>query len=300
MRNETEYYSLNLLDTPMSKRNEDTLLAEVLAAYDTIKDVRKKQILKAAIKHLYAFTREVDLTREEWLDSIAFLTEVGHLSSEKRQEFILLSDLLGMSALVELQDRKPEGKETPGSVAGPFHQTGSPFIPLGGSIDLDHIAGGQSVHVTGRVIGMDGEPIANGILDIWQTAPNQLYAVQDENQSENNLRGKQRTDNEGRFSFITVKPVPYSVPTDGPCGHILDISNRHGMRVAHIHVGIDADGYKPLVTEIFPSDDPNLTSDTVFGARPELLMEYSVNTAPDVDVDLVASFEFVLRRIDSA
>lgn len=117
--------------------------------------------------------------------------------------------------------------------------------------------------------------------------------------AENNLRGKQRTDSEGRFSFITVKPVPYSVPTDGPCGHILNISNRHGMRVAHIHKGIEADGYKPLVTEIFASDDPNLATDTVFGARPELLMEYVENTDPNLDVDLAASFEFVLRRIDT-
>jgi len=270
----------------MTKRTAETLLSDVLHAYDAIDDPRKKELLKAAIKHLHAFAREVDLTRDEWMAGIELLTAIGHTCTGKRQEFILLSDLLGVSSLVELQTRKARGRETPGSVVGPFHQADSPFIPLGGSIDLDHVPGGESAHISGRVVGVDGEPVAGAILDLWQTAPNMLYALQDEAQSEHNLRGKQKTDGEGRFSFITTKPVPYSVPTDGPCGEILKISNRHGMRVAHIHVGIEAAGYKPLITEIFAADDPNLDSDTVFGARPELLMAYRKNTNPDLDVDL--------------
>jgi protocatechuate 3,4-dioxygenase beta subunit len=284
----------------MTKRTTESLLDDVLHAYDAIDNERKKALLKAAIKHLHAFAKEVDLTRDEWMAGIELLTAIGQTCTEERQEFILLSDLLGVSSLVELQTRKVQGKETPGSVVGPFHLADSPLIPIGGSIDLDHVPGGESVHVSGRVIGIDGEPIKGAILDIWQTAPNMLYALQDENQSEHNLRGKQITDNEGRFSFITTKPVPYSVPTDGPCGEILKISNRHGMRVAHIHFGIEADGYKTLITEIFAADDPRLDSDTVFGARPELLMEYKKNTNPDLDVDLEATYEFVLRPIDKS
>jgi protocatechuate 3,4-dioxygenase beta subunit len=282
----------------MTKRTPETLLDDVLHAYDAIDDARKKKLLIAAIKHLHAFARDVDLTRDEWMAGIELLTAIGLSCNEKRQEFILLSDLLGVSSLVELQTRKAQGRETPGSVVGPFHLADSPFIPLGGSIDLDHVPGGESAHISGRVIDIDGEPVAGAILDLWQTAPNRLYALQDAKQSEHNLRGKQKTDSEGRFSFITSKPVPYSVPTDGPCGDILNISNRHGMRVAHIHVGIEADGYKPLTTEVFAADDPNLDSDTVFGARTELLMAYRKNTDPNLDVDLEANFEFVLRRIN--
>lgn len=283
----------------MTKRTADTLLEDVLTAYDKIADERKKELLQAAVKHLFAFVREVDLSRDEWISGIELLTAIGHTCTDERQEFILLSDLLGVSSLVELQTRQAQGAETPGSVVGPFHLDNSPFIPLGGTIDLDRVPGGESVYVSGRVIGIDGEPIADALLDLWQTAPNMLYALQDENQSEHNLRGKQKTDSEGRFAFITAKPVPYSVPTDGPCGEILNISNRHGMRVAHIHVGIEADGYKQLITEIFVADDPNLDSDTVFGARPELLMEYRKNSDPNLDVDLVANYEFVLRRCEN-
>jgi protocatechuate 3,4-dioxygenase beta subunit len=280
----------------MAKRTEETLLNDVLLAYNEIADERKKQLLQAAIKHLHAFAREVDLSRDEWMAGIELLTAIGHTCSEERQEFILLSDLLGVSSLVELQTRKAQGQETPGSVVGPFHQADSPFIPLGGSINLDNVAGSETVLVSGRIRGVDGEPISSAVLDLWQTAANQNYAVQDENQSEHNLRGRQKCDKEGRFSFVTTRPVPYSVPTDGPCGQILSISNRHGMRVAHIHMGIEADGYKPLITEIFDAADPRLDSDTVFGARPELLMEYRENTDPTLDVDLVANFDFFLRR----
>ena len=220
----------------MGKRSVDSILTEALGAYQEIEDARKKQIVMSAIKHLHAFAVDVDLTLDEWLEGVFFLTEVGHTCDDNRQEFVLLSDLLGLSALVEFIDRKAEGSETPGSVTGPFHVGGSPEIPLGGSIDLDHIPGGQSALIRGRVTDVDGNPIAGAEIDIWQTAPNQQYAVQDPNQSENNLRGRQFTDADGRYAFMTVKPVPYTVPRDGPCGRLLDISNRHGMRSAHIHI----------------------------------------------------------------
>lgn len=281
----------------MGERTVESILTEALSAYQNINDPRRKEILLAAIKHLHAFAREVDLTHAEWLDGVQYLTDIGQICDDERQEFILLSDLLGLSALVELQSRKPEGKETPGSVVGPFHVTGSPFIPLGGSIDLDHVPGGQTAMIKGRVTDMDDNPIAGAEIDIWQTAPNQQYAVQDDKQSEFNLRGKQLTDKDGSYAFITVKPVPYSVPRDGPCGHILDISDRHGMRAAHIHIGIEADGVKPLVTEIFPDDDPHLDDDTVFGACKPLQIHYTKNTDPNIPVELIGRFDFVLRRI---
>lgn len=280
----------------MAKRTEDELLAEVLAAYDKIDEGREKDIIKAAIKHIYAFARDIDLSHDEWLVGIDFMTRVGQICSDKRQEFILLSDLLGLSALVELQHRKAVEGETPGSVAGPFHVNGSPFIEIDGDMDLDQVPGGQRAYVSGIVRDLDGTPIAGAELDIWQTAPNALYAVQDETQSEDNLRGRQITDENGKWGFYTAKPVPYSVPRDGPCGYILDIANRHGMRTAHIHVGIKADGYKPLVTEVFPHDDPNMDTDTVFGACEELVMEYVENTDPKINAELVSTYDFVLRK----
>ncbi len=280
----------------MSNRTAQTITEEALAAYQNIEDPRKKQILLAAIKHLHAFAVEVDLTLEEWLEGIFYLTEIGQTCDDQRQEFVLLSDLLGLSALVELIDRKVEGPETPGSVTGPFHVGGSPEIALGDSINIDHMPGGQTALITGRVLDMDGNPIVGAEIDIWQTAPNQQYAVQDENQSENNLRGRQFTDANGRYEFITVKPVPYSVPRDGPCGKILDISKRHGMRSAHIHIGITAEGMKPLVTELFVRGDPYLQNDTVFGACEPLIVDYVENSDPDIPVNLIGNFDFVLKR----
>lgn len=280
----------------MGKRTPESIQQETLNAYGQIKDSRRKEIVLAVIRHLHAFSRDIQLTHDEWLEGIQFLTNVGQICDDERQEFILLSDLLGLSAAVELQDRNPQGNETPGSVVGPFHVNNSPYIPIGGSIDLDHIPGGQSALVKGRVVDIDGNPIAGAELDIWQTAPNQNYAVQDKNQSENNLRGRQLTDEDGRYTFITVKPVPYSVPRDGPCGYLLNISGRHGMRAAHIHIGIEAKGFKSLVTEIFVSGDEYLHDDTVFGACDELTMAYHKNTDSSVPTELVAEYDFVLRR----
>ncbi len=280
----------------MAKRTREQLLEEVLTAYQRVEEPRAKEIILTVIKHVHLAAAECNLTFDEWLQGMEFLKDIGQTCTEDRQEFILLSDLLGLSALVELQDRNPVPPETPGSVVGPLHAEGSPFFPIGGSINLDKVPGGQTAFVSGTVKGVDGEPVAGAVIDIWQTAPNALYAVLDENQSEFNLRGKQKTDEEGRYAFYTVKPVPYTVPRDGPCGKILRASDRHGMRSAHIHMGIEAEGYKTLITEIFTTDDPYLETDTVFGAQKPLQMEYKPNSDPAIDAELVANFEFVLRK----
>lgn len=280
----------------MTKRTQDDLLQEVLNAYQRIDNPRLREIILTIIRHLHAAASEMNLTFDEWMQGMEFLKDVGQTCTEDRQEFILLSDLLGLSALVELVDRDPTPPETPGSVVGPLHAEGSPFFPIGGSINLDKVAGGQTAYVSGTVKGVDGEPIADAIIDIWQTAPNALYAVLDDQQSEFNLRGKQRTDSEGNYAFYTVKPVPYTVPRDGPCGQILRASDRHGMRSQHIHMGIEATGYKTLITEIFSTDDPYLETDSVFGACPALQMEYVTNDDPKIDADLPARFDFVLRK----
>ena len=149
----------------------------------------------------------------------------------------------------------------------------------------------------GKVRDMDGNPIAGAELDIWQTAPNQLYAIQDDNQSENNLRGKQLTDEDGNYGFITVKPVPYTVPRDGPCGRILDVSGRHGLRTAHIHIKIEAEGVKPLTTEIYPDDDPYLDDDTVFGSCKALTMQYAISGEISLDEKCIDLSHFLEQKI---
>ncbi len=280
----------------MAKRTREQLLEEVLTAYQRIDDPRLKEIILTVIKHVHLAAAECNLTFDEWMQGMDFIKDMGQISTENRHEVILLSDLLGLSALIELQGRDPVPPETPGSVVGPLHAEGSPFFDIEGTINLDHVPGEQTAYVNGYVKGVDGEPIAGAVIDIWQTAPNALYAVIDENQSEHNLRGKQITDENGRYAFYTVKPVPYTVPRDGPCGKILRASDRHGMRAPHIHMGIQAEGYKELITELFPSDGDYLESDTVFGAQPALYMEYKKNTDPNIDADLKVDFDFYLRK----
>lgn len=292
-----ESKATNLHRSEAPRRTREDLLAETLAEYSRVDEPRQREILQGVIKHVHMLAAEINLTLDEWLQAMEFLKETGKTCTEDRQEFILLSDLLGLSALVELQDRHAQPPETPGSVVGPLHAEGSPFIENGGSINLDQVPGGQTAYVYGTVTGVEGEPIPGAVFDIWQTAPNALYAVLDEGQSEFNLRGKLRADELGRYGFYTVKPVPYTVPRDGPCGHILRASDRHGMRAAHIHIGLEADGYKGLITEIFPSDDPYLENDTVFGACEALQMDYVTNTGPNIDAELTARFDFVLRKL---
>ncbi len=271
------------------------LLNEVVAAYGSIKNERQKEIIISAVRHLFAFANDVSLTREEWRAGIAYMRAVGEACTETRDEFILLSDVLGLSALVETVSGDPDSIATPGSLTGPFHVSGSPYVEIGGMINLDTIPGEQTVYVAGHVLDTTGKSIPDAVLDIWQTAPNRLYAVQDQSQSEFNLRGKQRVDQHGRYGFKTVRPVPYPIPRDGPVGKILEASKRHGMRAAHIHIGVEAFGYESLVTEIFDADDNYKTSDTVFGTCESLLANYKPNPDAAVDTDLRVDFDIILR-----
>jgi hydroxyquinol 1,2-dioxygenase len=276
------------------------LLSQVQDAYAGIENIRARELVDSAIRHLHAFAADVKLTRSEWKEGIEFLTSTGQACSETRQEFVLLSDLLGVSTLVERMDYEPETRQTPSSVEGPFFVAGSPRVEFGGSIIIGDGQGGERVLVRGRVIDGAGAPVAGAQMDIWQTAPNQKYAVQDDNQDEFNLRGIAETDADGRYSFITLTPVPYSVPTDGPCGALLRASGRHGMRAAHIHIRLQAEGFQTLVTQIFPASDPYLESDTVFGVDPALLVDFEPVPASDDGYAAMAQFDFVMKRPSDA
>lgn len=233
-------------------------------------DPRLKEVLKSLVTHLHDFARETNLTHEEWRKGIEFLEWAGNISDAERHEFVLLSDVLGLSSLVDMLHSHPQG--TSSSVLGPFHITGSPPLAIGG--DMKRHFEGSVLLAEGMVRDTDGNPIEGAEIDIWQTAPNGLYSSQDPDQDTYSFHGIQTTGADGRYGFTTVRPVSYTVPSDGPVGDILRASGRHPWRPSHLHYIVTAPGFRPLVTEIFPDDDPYLDEDTVFGVREDLVMTY--------------------------
>lgn len=262
----------------MRNLTESNLTRAVLQTMSRAKDPRLKTILTVLIQHLHAFVREVELTGAEWFEAMQFLYRCGEISSPDRQEFILLSDTLGVSTLVDaINHRRPEGA-TENSVLGPFYREGVPVLENGASI-----AGplqGVAVFFEGRVRTLEGSPIHGALLDVWQTAPNGLYDVQDQSQPEMNLRGKFHTDEEGSYRFRTLPPRAYKIPEDGPVGDMLDAVNRSPWRPAHVHFKVSAPGYDPVITMIFTEGDVYLDSDAVFGVKDSLVATYVRHDSP--------------------
>ncbi len=238
---------------------------------------RMREVMASLAKHLHAFAKDVKLTHAEWEKGIEFMEWAGDISDKERHEFVLLSDVLGLSSLVDMINTVPEG--TSSSVLGPFHITDAPPIPFGHDMKRDYE--GQILVARGTVTDPEGNPIEGAEIDIWQTAPNGLYSSQDPDQDTYSFHGIMTTGPDGKYGFSTVKPVSYTVPTDGPVGGILDATGRHPWRPSHLHYIIKAKGYRPLVTEIFPDDDPYLDEDTVFGVRSDLVMKYVERPASD-------------------
>lgn len=247
----------NITDVFMSYFGKDT-------------DPRLREVMQSLATHLHDFAREVNLTHDEWRTGIAFLEASGEISNEERHEFVLLSDVLGLSSLVDMINTMPGG--TSSSVLGPFHISGAPPLAIGG--DMKRGFAGDVLVAEGIVRAPDGTPIEGAEVDIWQTAPNGLYSSQDPDQDTYSFHGIQTTGADGRYAFTTVKPVSYEVPTDGPVGDFFEATGRHAWRPSHLHYIVKAKGYRPLVTEIFPDDDPYLDEDTVFGVRDDLVMKY--------------------------
>lgn len=264
----------------MRNLTEQNLTDAVIAKFANSTDPRFKQIMTSLVRHLHDFVREVELTEAEWFEGIKFLTATGKKCDDERQEFILLSDTLGISMLVDaLNHRMPSGA-TELTVLGPFYRAGAPDIEVGGTIAQTD--DGDPAYVSGRVTSPDGKPIPGALLDIWQTAPNGLYETQDEHQPDYNLRGQLHTDKDGRYAFRTVIPVSYPVPTDGPVGRMLKAMGRHPMRPAHIHFVITAPGYERLATHLFAEGDKYLDSDAVFGVKNSLVVKFEANNSPDM------------------
>ena len=255
------------------KFSHEAITQAAIDSFDGAANPRLKLIMQSLVKHLHAFAQETQLTEEEWMAGIQFLTATGHKCDDVRQEFILLSDTLGLSMLlVAMHDGTQQGA-TEATVLGPFHTHDAPAIQNGA--DITNGAPGEPLFVTGRVVTTDGKPLANALVDIWQADSEGLYDVQrGELESQRRARGSINTDTHGNFSFWTVLPEAYPVPTDGPVGQMLLNTGRHPWRPAHIHFMVKADGYQPLVTHIFREGDRYLDSDVVFGVRPSLVGKF--------------------------
>lgn len=242
-------------------------------------DPRMRQIMEALVRHLHAAVKEIEPTHEEWLAAIRFLTETGHMCTDWRQEFILLSDILGVSMLVDAINHRRPGGATPNTILGPFYVAGSPRYALGANICLD--GKGEPMIVAGRIGGIDGEPVAGATIEVWQTNDDGYYDVQQQGiQPEHNLRGMFTSDEQGRYWFQSVKPRHYPIPDDGPVGKLLRSLGRHPNRAAHLHFIVTAPGYVPVITHIFTPDCQYLSEDTVFGVKRELVAQFDqVNDA---------------------
>jgi catechol 1,2-dioxygenase len=261
-------------------KTEQDITAEALQRFAATPDPRLRQIMLALVNHLHAFVKEVELTETEWFQAIEILTEAGRMCSDKRQEFILFSDTLGVSMVVDLiNHRKPDGA-TESTVFGPFHRLGAPELPAGGNIaHLDK--SGTPTLVGGRVLDLEGNPIEGALLDVWQTQSSGLYDSQDASLGELHMRGKFRSDRAGRFLIRTVLPVNYPIPSDGPVGRMLRATGRHPWRPAHIHFVVSAEGYEPVTTHIFDRTDEYLDTDAVFAVKDSLICDFVRHEEPD-------------------
>jgi hydroxyquinol 1,2-dioxygenase len=261
-----------------SKVTPEEHLAQVQVSVEGAEDARLVEIVQAAVRHLHAFVTEVGLTRDEWFAGVDFLTRVGQMCDDRRQEVILLSDVLGVSMLVEMTGQAASPGATEPTVFGPFHVEGAPPRPLGSTI-VDRDVGGEPLTVHGTVRDTEGTPLAGARLDVWQTAPNGLYDVQDDGQPAMNLRGVFTTADDGRYAFDTVRPAAYPIPADGPVGELLRATGRHNWRPGHIHFLVTAPGYEPLITHVFDRASDYLDSDAVFGVRPSLIVDMDAGEA---------------------
>ncbi|MFD9664499.1 dioxygenase [Rhodococcus sp. NPDC059968] len=259
--------------SPQQQALEDELVATVVASFDGTPDPRLKEVMQSLTRHLHAFIRDVRLTEEEWNKGIEFLTAVGHITDDKRQEFVLLSDVLGASMQTIAVNNQAHKGATDATVFGPFFVDDAPEIPLGG--DIAGGATGQPCWVEGTVTDTDGNPVAGARIEVWECDEDGYYDVQ---YTDERVAGRAHlsTDDQGQYRFWGLTPVPYPIPHDGPVGKMLEAVGRSPVRAAHLHFMVTADGLRPLVTHIFVEGDPQIEiGDSVFGVKDSLIKEFA-------------------------
>ncbi|MEP6739508.1 MAG: dioxygenase [Caldimonas sp.] len=263
----------------MSEYNQQKLTDDVVHAFANTPDPRLRELMTALVKHIHAFAREVDLTPEEWLAGLKFLTATGQISTEKRPEFILMSDTLGLSMMVvSLAQARASGnakgatEATEATVEGPFYWAGAPDLALG--TDIGEGVPGEPTFYMGRVTDLDGKPLAGALLDVWSGDGDGKYDVQLSPEPTMKARGRFRTDTEGRYWFWSIRPNYYPVPDDGPVGDMLRATNRNINRPGHIHMQVSAPGHVQLTTHVFVAGSPYIDEDVVFGKRDSLVVDF--------------------------
>lgn len=251
--------------------DENTITEIAMRRWATAKNPRLAKIMPALIKHLHAFAREVELTPEEWMAGIQWVTAVGQISDDKRMEGILASDVFGLSMLVVMMNARTPTGATPNTVLGPFHIDGSPEMPK--DADMSEGLEGEKLYVSGVVRGLDGKPVANAVLDVWQADSDGAYEAQIPG-AEERLRAVFRTDQDGRYGLWTIAPKGYAIPMDGPVGQLIGQTDISYYRPSHFHAMVLAPGYQPLVTHLFRQGAPYLENDVVFGVRQPLITPF--------------------------
>ncbi len=259
----------------MRNLTEANLTETVVGKIDAGSEPRFAAVAASLIRHLHAFVRETALTEEEWLAGIEFLTATGQKCDERRQEFILLSDTLGVSMLVDAINHRKPGGASETTVLGPFYLPGARDLPMGS--DIAQGIAGTPAYFSGRVLDVGGAPIAGAVLDVWQVDGDGFYDVQRPGASY--ARGRFTTGADGRYAFRTVKPVSYSIPTDGPVGVMLRAMGRHPFRPAHVHLIVSAPGYGAVTTHLFVKGDPYLDTDAVFAVKESLIVDFVAHPA---------------------
>jgi hydroxyquinol 1,2-dioxygenase len=279
----------------MTYVTEQNLTDVVLERWQQIPDPRLRQIMQAAIKHLHAFVREVEPTGAEWFTTIDWLTRTGKMCTEKRQEFILASDVLGVSMLVDaINHRMPTGA-TPTTVEGPFHVAEAP--ERGSGENMTEGAPGEPLFITGTVRGLDGKPLAGAVLDVWQTDGEGLYEAQ-RDVSGPWMRGLYRTGADGKYVIQTVAPIGYTIPMDGTVGELMNRTKISHMRPAHVHFEVKAPGYNSVVTHLFRNGDPYIETDVVYGVKKELIVDFDRKPAGRAPTGENVATPFNLVRYD--
>jgi hydroxyquinol 1,2-dioxygenase len=285
-----------------SDLTEQTITEAVQQTFDTSKDERFRQLMTSLVQHLHDFARDVRLTGEEWSTAMDFMERVGKISSPTRQEVVLLSDILGLSMLLDKINQHTGSSATDSALLGPFYVEGRPTAANGA--DISDGVTGTPMFVTGRVVDEDGKPVAGAKVDTWHSDGEGFYDVQQTEKlhDEFAMRALLTTDDEGRFWYRSITPRYYPVPTDGPCGEIMRAANRSIMRPQHVHFWFHADGYQPLITQLFLRDDPYIDCDAVFAAQDSLkadFVRHDPGIAPDgttVEEPFVTlDWTFVLR-----
>ncbi|UOY02303.1 dioxygenase family protein [Blastococcus sp. PRF04-17] len=279
---------------------EENITDLAVERWATAKDPRLAELMTALVRHLHDFAREVRLTEAEWMAAIQWLNRTGKISNEKREEFILTSDVLGLSMLVVQMNHRLDPRATPATVLGPFHIEGSP--ELGYGADMSQGLPGTPLFISGVVKDLEGNPVPNAVLDLWQADNEGLYESQHADVDEARLRAKYTTREDGTYCVRTVAPLGYTIPMDGPVGELISKTEISHFRPAHVHFLLNVPGFEPLITHLFEEGADYLDSDVVFGVKEELVVRYEQRepgTTPDggtIDVPWFdARYDFVLQ-----